>query len=44
VSGDLGFTNNLAATVHVIREIIGSNSATNPSKNMHAIIGLRPYY
>jgi hypothetical protein len=44
VTGELGLTNNLAATAHVIREVIGSNLAADRSNDTQVIIGLRLSY
>jgi len=44
VTGELGLTNNLSATAHVIREVIGSNLAADRSNDTQVIIGLRLSY
>jgi len=44
VTGELGLTDNLAATAHVIREVIGSNLAVDRSTDTQVIIGLRLTY
>jgi len=44
VTGELGLTDNLAATAHVMREIIGSNLAADRSTDTQVIIGLRLTY
>jgi tetratricopeptide (TPR) repeat protein len=44
VTGELGLTNNLAATAHVIREVIGSNLPSDRSTDTQVIIGLRLSY
>jgi hypothetical protein len=44
VTGELGLTNNLSATAHVIREVIGSNLAADKSNDTQVIIGLRVTY
>jgi hypothetical protein len=44
VTGDLGLTNNLAATASVVREVVGSNFAADRSTDTQVIIGLRLAY
>ena len=44
VTGELGLTNNLSATAHVLREVIGSNLAADRSNDTQVIIGLRLTY
>jgi len=44
VSGELGLTNNLAVTAHVIREATGSNLAADRSRDLQVIIGMRVFY
>jgi hypothetical protein len=44
VTGELGLTNNLAATAHVIREVIGSNLPSDRSTDTQVIFGLRLSY
>jgi hypothetical protein len=44
ITGELGLTNNLSATAHVIREVIGSNLAADRSNDTQVIIGLRLTY
>jgi hypothetical protein len=44
VTGELGLTNNLAATAYVIREVIGSNFPADRSSDTQVIIGLRLSY
>jgi len=44
VTGELALTSNLAATAHVIREVIGSNLAADRSNDTQVIIGLRIAY
>ncbi len=41
VTGELGLTENVAATAHAIREVIGSNIAADRSTDTQVIIGLR---
>jgi len=44
VTGELGLANNLAATAHVIREVIGSNLPSDRSTDTQVIFGLRLSY
>ncbi len=44
VTGELGLTDNLAATAYVIREVIGSNLPANRSTDTQVLLGLRLSY